>query len=231
MKTDKTVNISKEELKLKKSLAKDDLNLKKSFANLLRKKAANLSDKELEDCLQEIIKSADLYLNNFAFYSNLGKPSQAREELSNLNSSINSLSNQIRLLDSTSLVHLVDHGFKVNATQSTLKHLHEIVANAKSAANSKPDKAANHALTYLVGKIHFLLGKMLSIHRKKSSKKLVNDIFPLVAKVRFNRFKARQGVKAVRLDAESQRGIIPDDIGRQYNKALKLKLFSLNNME
>jgi hypothetical protein len=201
----------------------DDLNLKNDFTSMLRRKAPNLSDEKLEDCFQEIIRSVDAYLKHVAFHSNLDKPSQAREELSKLNSTINSIINQIRLLDSTSQVQLIRNGFKVNATQSTLRRLHEIIVNAESEANSKPDKAANHTLTYLVGKIHFLLGKTLRKHRKDSSKQLVNDIFTLIADARFDHFEDRQSALSMRRSSLSRRGIIPIDIGSHYDKALLLK--------
>lgn len=186
------------------------------FANLLRQKAPNLSNDEISNSYHKIIQCIDIYLKQAPFQSEIDKPSLARKELSKLSSSINSVINQIRMLDGTSQVHLVKLGFKSDATQSTLRDLYGLVVKAENSANAKPDKSSNDSLTYLAGNIHFLLGETLIPHGKESTKQLVNDIFVLIAP---HRWKTINAIKSQEPD-QPPRGIIPTDIGRHYDSAL-----------
>lgn len=196
--------------------------IENDFANLLRAKAPALSDEEISDCYIAITKCVDNYLNLWAFQNDINKPALARESLSNVATSIKTLINQLRVLDSTSQIHLVSAGFKSRSAQTTLENLHKIVIEAEQKASSQRDKPANDHLTYLVGRIHSQLGKVLAPYKKRSTKKLVNDIFALVAHERLKSAMDAKKTKTHRLSLEESKGIIPIDIGRNFDKALKL---------
>lgn len=200
-------------------MVKNNLNVESDFANLLWAKAPALSAEETHSCYLAITRAIDAYLKVSAFQRDIDNPRIARKSLEQISTSLNSVINQLRMLDSTSQVHLARLGFKPRATETTLKHLLDLINQAKEEVQAQPDQASNDHLTYLIGRIHYLLGKSLAPHRKKSTKRLVNDTFTLIAPV----LATSQNGSAMQSGRRTTRGIIPADIGRHFDKALKLK--------
>ena len=147
-------------------MATNDIRMQNDFANLLRKKTPDLSDDEVRKCFDEIVKSIENYLKQYAFQSNINKPSQARKELSDLSLSIKTVINKIRILDGTSQAHLIRLGFKTLATQSTLSGLYELVKVAEKIANAKPNKVS---ISGRIGLLEPLLSYLLLLGGKPSA--------------------------------------------------------------
>lgn len=193
----------------------NEIYINKDFTNLLRNKAPSMSNEDISNCYLSIKAAIDTYLQLIPHEHAINKPRKSRKSLSKLSKSVHSVHMQLQQLDTGSLVALVRHGYKPQTTIAIISNLDDSASRAAQDSIEQPDKAANHHLTYLVGKIHYLLGTALKPYGRKSTKALVNDVFALVSPFRFD--EKYQGT------LKPPRGIIPIDIDRCFDNALKLK--------